>query len=106
MKIIKIKDYDNEGGATATEAEKLLKKGQRLLTPDEWMDLTDKEIDDLYAYRPVLLKTKGGLLARGSYGLGDYDSRRGVYADYRPSGRFGVLAVKEFHSPKLHKKGI
>lgn len=94
MEIVKVKDYDNEGGMEAEKIEDELKKqGLRAPTPEEWLSLSDEERDSYSAYTPVFLQSKGGLLSRGCDYFGDYG--RGVFAGDGPSGRLGVLGVRD-----------
>ena len=71
MKIIKVKDYDNEGGMTLAEAEAEAKKrNAHLPTPDEAFEIPCNE--EFNKYTPFWVKTGSGLVARGvSYGVGD-----------------------------------
>ena len=92
MKLVKIAEYDNESERlTYPEAVKAAKKkGAELLTVEEWIDSGIQCGHPLYCCTPSWLKkTKGGLLARGDYGLGYY--RRYVFAGDLPSVRFGVV---------------
>jgi len=74
LNIVKVKDYDNEGGMLPDEIDKLLaEKKLRPPTEAEWMGMPKKEIEKYSAYTPVYLgRRKDGLLSRGDdYGDGD-----------------------------------
>jgi hypothetical protein len=95
MKIVKIKDYDNEGGMLPKDALKALaKRNLRPFTKEEWQSkeaISDAEMKELYPYTPVLLQEPSGLLSRDSRWNGD--GRRIVIADYWLDVRCGVVGT-------------
>ena len=91
MEIVKLKDYNNEGGSPLKDVLKeLAAKELRPLTREEWLSISDADFrkHDLFRYTPVLLKEPNGLLSRG-YGVDCFFVNRHL-GDY---GRYGVVGT-------------
>jgi hypothetical protein len=106
MEIVKVKDYDNEGGALPKDALKMLAaKNLRPFTKEEWQSkeaISDAEMKELYLYTPVLLQEPNGLLSR-NYGWWGGDYRRYVFAYFWFEIRFGVVGTPIGAKGKKHK---
>ena len=106
MEIIKVKDYDNEGGALPKEALKMLAaKNLRPFTKEEWQSMSvisEAEMKELYPYTPVLLQEPSGLLSRYCGRWYGYN-RRYVDAYDRDDGRCGVVGTPITGKGKKHK---
>lgn len=95
LEIVKVKDYDNQGGMLPQDALKALaKRNLRPFTKAEWKSkeaISDAEMDALYPYTPVLLQESDGLLARYYDGFGG--DGRDVVCYCVPSDRYGVVGT-------------
>ena len=95
-----MKLYVEKKEMTQAEAEAGQTATKRLCTASQYIQIPKEQWErEVYPHTP--LRIENGLLARYCNDLDDYD-RRGVYAGYQPSDRFGVLYVLD-EEPCKHK---